>query len=282
MKNIPTNLLMAAIVAAHASTATAATFFGVTVDNELVSFDSSAPGAFLTNTPITGLFASDGVTPDPSAFVANLSYNAVSGQLLAIDSNANIYRLNITGGTVLLNNTFSPIGFGAGVSYDFITDAHLYADDAAGRFNITSAGTVTALADAAYAAGDPNAPSSPELFGVAVDTGLGGSAFFIDSNLNILANAFDVAAVELNTVGNLGLDVTSFGDLAIDFDGNLFASLSGNGLDSGFYSIDPTTGAASLVGAFSKGVGTVTIPEPSAALLAGLGVLGFIARRRRN
>lgn len=257
----------------------AASLFGVTDGNNLVSFDTSDPSVFLTSVPISGLFASDGVTQDPNAFVVNLSYNPATGQFFGIDTNANFYRIGLNGSATLLNNTFSPTGFDAGFSYDPFTGEFAYADDSAERFNISNAGIATLVGSAAYGVGDPNEATAPQVVGLAIDPDFG-SAYFLDANLGILALALDPDATELFTLGSLGLGVTAFGDLTIDFDGNLFASLSTDGLSSGLYSIDETTGAASLIGNFSTGVSTITIPEPSAALLGGLGLVALLRRRR--
>ena len=264
---------------ASAGFASAATFWGVTDNNNLVSFDSAAPGTFITSSAITGLVGVNGSTLDPLAVIRNLSYNPNTGQFTGIDSNANIYRIDATGGSTLLNSTFNPGGFDAGLSYDSFTDGFIYADDSANRFNITNAGIATLIGSAAYGTGDANFGATPSIFGVAIDPDFG-SAFFLDGSLGTLAQSFDPSALELSTVGTLGTAVTSYGDLAFDSDGNLFASLSVDGLTSSFYSVDQTTGAATLIGSFGQGVGTVTIPEPSAALLGGIGALVLLRRRR--
>lgn len=257
----------------------AASLFGVTNGNNLVGFESSDPAVFTSSVPISGLFASDGVTLDVNAFVVNLSYNPATGQFFGIDTNANVYHIGLNGSATLLNNTFSPSGFDAGLSYDPFTGGFAYASDSAERFDLTSAGIATSVGPAAYAVGDANALTAPQVFGLAIDSDFG-NAYFLDANLGILALALDPNAIELTTVGSLGLSVTAFGDLAIDFDGNLFAALSENGLTSSLYSINGTTGAATLIGALPTGVSTIAVPEPSSALLGGLGALALLRRRR--
>lgn len=274
--------LIAAIAAATTHFTSAATFFGVTEDNELVTFDSSNPGTFLTNTPITGLFDADGTTPNLNGSILNLSARFTSPgnfQLYGIDNNANVYTLNLGGVASLISSSFSPAGFNAGLAHDPFNDNFVYAGDNAENFSLSLAGAATANPNFTYAVG-----GTPAIFGLGIDPFLG-TAFAIDALNDSLSTTSEIGFPvdsELSIVGGLGVDVTAFGGLVVDFDGNLFASLSEDGNSSSLYSIDSATGAATLVGAFSKGVGTVTIPEPSAALLAGFGVLGFIARRRRN
>lgn len=257
----------------------AATFFGVSSGNQLVSFDSANPGSFLTSVPINNLLSSDGVTPDPFAAVINLSYNPTTGQFLGIDSNANVYQIGINGNTTLLNNTFSPTGFDAGLAYDPFTAGFAYADDSAERFNLTSAGAASLVGSAFYSAGDANEASTPQITGLAIDPDFG-TAYFLDASLGILALAINPDATELFTIGSLGFSVTGYGDLGIDFEGNLYASLSTDGLGSDFYSINVNTGEATMIGSFTSGVSTIAIPEPSAALLGGLGLFALLRRRR--
>ncbi len=268
-----------ALLLASAGLSTAATFWGVTDANELFSFDSSAPGTALSSVQISGLFKSDGVTADPFAVVVNLSYNPTTGQFLGIDTNANVYRVGLDGNATLLNNTFAPAGFTAGLAYDPVSGGFVYADDAADRFNLTNAGTATLIGSAAYDATDVNTGAPATISGFAVDPDFG-SAFFLDSALGIIARAYDPDALELFTVGSLGFGITGNSDLGFDSVGNLFASLSTDGVNSSFYSIDQDTGTASMIGSFSQGVGTITIPEPSTALLGAIGMLALLRRRR--
>lgn len=261
------------------ATSNAAILFGVDSDNNLVSFDSAVPGSFITSNPITGLFAPDGVTVDPFAFVVNLSYNPLTGGFVGIDSNANIYSIGLSGNTSLLNNTFSPIGFDSGLSYDTFTGGFLYADDVADRFNISNAGMATLVGSAFYGPGDANEASTPQLIGNAIDFDFG-DTLFLDANLGILAAAIDPDALELFTIGSLGFAFTGYSDLVFDFEGNLFASISTDSLTSSLYSIDSSNGSATLIGSFGQGVGTITIPEPSSILLGAVGMFALLRRRR--
>ena len=254
----------------------AVTLFGITTGNELVSFDSSAPSVFISSSIVSGLFASDGVTPDPLAFVANLSYNPSTGQFFGIDSNANFYSLASSGVATLLNNTFSPGGFDAGMSYDPFTGGFLYADDSAESYTLSTAGMVAQNASLFYGSGEL---STPSIFGVGVDPDFG-TAYYLDSVTGGLAQGFDPLSGEIFTTGSLGTPVTGLGGLTVDFDGNLWAALSGDGLTSALYSVDPLSGAASFAGNFSTGLVAISVPEPSAALLGLVGTLALLRRRR--
>lgn len=265
------------------STTSAASLFGVTTDNKLVSFDTSAPSVFQTSVAITGLFAANGITPNPSGSILNLTARFTtpgSFQLYGIDNNANVYTINLGGVATLVSSGFSPAGFSAGFAYDQFNDNFVYGGDNAESFTISLAGAATANPNFTYAGG-----GTPSIFGLGIDPGYG-TAFAIDASNDSLSTSINPlfpGDSELTIVGGLGLDVTSFGGLAVDFDGNLFASLSTDGLTSSLYSINSITGAATSLGSFGAGVGlsSIAVPEPSAALLGAFGALALL-RRRRN
>lgn len=263
--------------------ASAASLFGVTSDNKLVSFDSSAPSVFQTEVTITGLFDADGITPNPNGSILNLTarIGPSSGnfQLYGIDNNANVYTINLGGVATLVSSGFTPAGFSAGFAYDPFNDDFVYAGDNAENFTLSLTGAATANPDLTYAGG-----GTPSIFGLGIDPGFA-TVFAIDAVNDSLSTSFDPnfpGDSELTILGGLGVDVTSFGGLVVDFDGNLLASLSTDGLTSSLYSINPTTGAATSIGSFGAGVGmnSIAVPEPSAALIGGLGLLALLRRRR--
>jgi hypothetical protein len=262
----------------------AALLFGVTNDNRLVSFDTANPSSFQSATGITGLFGADGTTPDPSGAIVNLAARlgptAGSVQFWGLDGNANMYRIALDGNATLVASGFSPSGFSAGFSYDPFNDNLVYAGDDAQSVSLALNGTPTANMNLTYAGG-----GTPSIFGLGIDMAFG-TAFAIDATNDSLSTTtnplFPSGNGELTLVGGLGVDVVSYGGLTVDEDGNLFASLSTDGNTSGLYSIDGTSGTASLIGNFGTGVGmnAIAVPEPSATLLGALGAL-FLVRRRR-
>lgn len=261
----------------------AATFFGVTTDNNLVSFDTAAPATFITSTAITGLKASDGVTNDAGAVLLNLTYHASSDTHYGIDSNSNFYSVTRGGAATLISSTFSTLGFAAGFAYDPITDKMLFASDVGENVLFSTNGTRTANGNLVYGVGDANFGTAPTIFALGIDPDFG-STYFIDANLNTLVTSLDPNFSELFTVGGLGLDVVSFGGLGVDADGNLWGTLSTDGATSSLFSIDALTGAATSVGNFGSGVGVhsiAAIPEPSRTVLVGMAFVGLLFRRRR-
>lgn len=261
----------------------AVTLLGVTANNRLVSFDSSAPATFLTDFAITGLKASDGVTADPSAVLVNLAWNSDNNSHYGIDTNGNFYSVSQAGVATVIDSTFTPTGFTAGLAYDPFTQKFLFASDAAESVLIAANGTRTNNPALVFGTGDANVGTAPKIFGAGIDADFG-NAYFVDADLDILASSLDPNFSELFTNGALGLDVVSFGGLTVDTEGVLWGAMSVDGLTSSLYSINTTTGAATLVAGFGAGVGMESIaqvPEPSRALLLGLAAAGFVFRRRR-
>ena len=275
MKALPRIL---SILALSSGASFAATFFGVTVSNELVSFNSSNPSSFLSSVAITGLVGADGVTPDGFAVISDLSYNVSNGFLYGVDSNANFYRIATNGVATLVGNSFNPAGFDAGLSWDTFSGEHVWVDDAGSVFTLSNAGAATELGTAFFGVGDPNAGGTPAFFGLALDPAFG-IPYALDASGSLITSV-DPLLLEWFTTGSLGIAVTPFGDLAVDFDGNLFAALSEDGLTSGLYSIDTGTGQATLIGGLSSGLSAVTIPEPTVSLLGAIGSLMLLRRRR--
>ncbi len=259
-------------------TAMSAILSGVTSDNMFVFFDTSAPGSLLSSAQITGLVDFNGVA-DPFAAIVNLTYHYDTGKFYGIDSNANFYEVATSGSTILLNNTFAPSGFSGGLSYDPFSGNLVFGSIDSEHFTLNTAGAATLNPNFIYAPEDGNHLLNPSVFTLGIDP-ITGEAFFLDNATGTLAQSFDPAHSELFTVGNLGFAVTSFGGMVVDEDGNLFAALSTDSNNSSLYSINKATGAASLLGSFSGGISTLAIPEPSAALLGGIGMLALLRRRR--
>lgn len=245
---------------------------GITTDNQLVTFDSSNPSTFLSAVPINGLV-------DPLAHIVNLAYHAGDGRFYGIDSNANIYQVSSDGSSTLLNDTFAPTGYSGGLAFDPFTGELAFGTIAGENFSISTDGDVSSSPSFFYAPGDANEANIPSVFAIGIDPAFG-EAFFLDDATGTLAQSYDPELGELFTIGSLGLSVTSFGALTIDEEGHLFAALSEDALTSALYSIDKTSGAASLIGNLPVGLSALTIPEPTTSLLGLLGAVLLVRRRR--
>ncbi|MES2707435.1 MAG: DUF4394 domain-containing protein [Verrucomicrobiota bacterium] len=271
--------LFFAISLALAPAASADIFSGVTSDNNLVTFDSSAPNTLLTSRPVTGLTAGGGN-------LINLTYNPADGLYYGLDFAANFYSIDSTGAATAIPTTFAPSGFGA-LAFDPTGGNLVYVSELAEHFTLTTTGTATRVADFAYSAGDAHAGETPALTAAAFDPDFG-TPYFIDFQTDSLVTNVDLNLGSADTVGPLGgpgFDITSNAALVVDSVGNLYGALSTDGISSSFYSIDPATGAATSLGALTVSLSAISaaaaVPEPSAAL-SGLAALGACLGRRRR
>ena len=233
--------------------------YGITSDNKLYTIDAS-----------TGV----------SAFVANLSQSIIdtANKSYGIDFNpvadrtasASLRLVSSTGDNYGINVTTGAVTVATSIAAGFTGVAYLNSD--------ASTPTVT--------------PASTELF-------------YINTTTDTLASApSSFNSPTITTKGPLGLDIQSTSGFEITSASNAFGAFTvyaGNStnssLKSHLYSVNLGTGAAVQIGDFTGSVlvtgltsapvtqGPISaIPEPEtyAMLLAGLGLLGFSARRRIN
>lgn len=280
-KNMKKRFFGAVVTVGLIGASHAASLFGVTADNLLVSFDTATPNVFSSSVAITGLVGADGVTPNANGAILNLSARpGVSPgqfQLFGIDNSANIYTIGLGGAATLVSTGFSPSSFNAGFSYDPFHDNFVFAGTSGENYSVALDGGVSLGASFTY-----TGAGSASLFGLAIDP-LFGTVFGVDAandSLSTSTNPLFPTNSEMTVVGGLGVDVTAFGGIVADWDGNLYASLSTDGLNSSLYSINPSTGQATAIGNFANGVTSLAVPEPSATLLGAMGALALLRRRR--
>ena len=113
--------------------------------------------------------------------------------------------------------------------------------------------------------------------------------YCIDSNNDTSAvapSAFNTPTI--TTVGPLGMDVLRANGFEILGSGQAFAALNvdaGTSLNTGIYSVNLGTGAATLVGAFNGtllGLTVSAVPEPASYVLMASGLLALTRLRRRT
>lgn len=256
------------------ASAQAATIFGVDENNNLVTFDSGAPGVFTSVTPITGTTAT---------FLA-LDFRDSNGLLYGLSGDYGLFTINTATG--MASNIASDLPL-AGTNFGFDFNTVVDAIRVVGNFDDNyvvnpDTGAVSQFTDVAYGAGDPNFGANAIVSGNGYIHG-SASQFAIDTNLDTLVTQANNAGT-LGTIGSLGVAVGPRTSFDIGFDGVAYAQDA-----SRFYTINLATGAATLVGntpvalfGITAGPATAAIPEPStwAMLLLGFGAIGGIIRRK--
>jgi hypothetical protein len=264
-----------------AACASAVPIYLTTSTNQLLSIDSATPGTIATNVAITGLQASESIH--------GIDFRPANGTLYALGSTSRLYTVNTATGVATQVGTaglFSLLGTSFGLDFNPVPD----------RVRVTSnTGQNLRLNpnDGSLAATDTMLnPGTPSIVGSAYTNSFAGTAtttlYGIDSVTSSLYTQNPPNNGTLNLVGALGLSFTSLAGFDIAWPGNTaYAALQPIGGVSGLYTINLTTGAATLVGSIGSGqlitglaVQNQVVPEPSSFVLLGLGGVAILLRRR--
>ncbi len=235
----------------------------LTSSNQLVSFALGTPGAPTSTVSITGL--------QPSETVLGIDARATTGVVNALGSTSRLYTINaVTGAATAIGAVpFSPVlaGTAFGVDFNTTVDRVRVVSDAGQnlRLNPNTGGVAATDTTLAYAAGDPNAGATPREVAVAYDRSFAGATvttlFGIDSSLDVLVTQGSVNSSptspnsgQLFTVGALGVDTGDLTGFDVSIFGGAFATLTPTGgTSSTLYTVNLTTGAATMVGAIGGG-----------------------------
>lgn len=272
---------------AFTGTASASVVYGLTSTNTLVSFDSATPGMVMSNVSVSGLSTGE--------VFRGIDFRPADGQLYGLSSNSRLYSINTaTGAATAIGaaGQFSLNGSAYGFDFNPTVDrirvtSNLDQDLRLNPNNGALAATDGALA---YAAGDVNAGVNPNIVGSAYTNSFNGATtttlYNIDSLLDVLVTQNPPNSGTLNTVGSLGFDTGDNVGFDILSSGNTaFASLTGPGGTSSFFSVNLASGAATSIGAIGNGLTLIDIavqqvPEPETLALMMVGLLGFAASRQ--
>ncbi len=285
--HIPQTLVGAAL-AVTALSGHAVTLVGLTSSNEVALIDT-ANIAGATRTAITGLAIGERFVGIDLRPTTNTIYGVTTGN--------NIYTLNqATGAATFVKALSSAVinpSLGYGIDFNPVND---YGGTLASLRLISSAGNNYGINVATGAVGNAAsnigagfsgaAYTNSSTTGAPASTGL----YYINSSTDTLSfapSAFNAPTISL--VGSLGIDVLKANGFEVLPNGQAYAGFTVDDgvLTTGIYGVDLATGAATSLGTFNgtlNGLTVAAVPEPEtyALMMAGLGIVGFMAKRRKS
>jgi len=282
---------------------------GLTLDWQLVTFDSDAPTNASNPLSISGLQTNE--------VVLGIDFRPTTGVLYGIGSFNNLYTLNASTGAATLVAALSTApgsasfaGLSSSQSYgidfnpvpDLAGSASLRltaSDNSNYRINVNPASAGQVTVD-----GGLNGVGGASVVGSAyinndINPATGTALFHIDSTGDRLLTSNNPNAGNLSVVGSLGVNTTGlvgFDVLTAGASNTAYASFTDELTNkSSLYTVNLSTGLATLIGAYGvagntsvaaslRDIAVTPVPEPSsyALMLAGLGVIGAGLGKRRK
>jgi hypothetical protein len=250
-----------------AANASGAVLFGATVNNDLVSFDSSDPCTIMSSVRVTGI--------EPDEDILGIDFRPFNGMLYALGSTSRIYTIDTsTGVATAVGPQLSVLLDGDAFGFDFNPRANMNI----GAIRIVSDSgqdlrihpdTLAVAVDGtlAYAMGDVNEGAEPFIVGAAYTNSrlgfMGTTLYNIDAGFNILTRQdppnngtqVSLGSLGINTNDLAGFDILTTGTPEAPVN-TAFAAVKESGRtrakggcgNSSLVSIDIPSGAATWLG----------------------------------
>ena len=257
---LPAVFILSAVIVstltARAQTTQDVTIYGVTTTGELVMFQSSKPNKLLKAPKLSGM--------QPGERLVGIDFRPSNKMLYGVSNQNRVYTINTATGAATAVGVLTTAlqGGSFGVDFNPVPDRIRVTNDQEQNLRANPAdGSNVADKPLAYAAADANKDQNPSVVASAYTNNIAGTKsttlYNIDSALDALVTQNPPNDGTLNTVGKLGVnaaanagfDITSGGDPAGTMTNAAFAALQVEGeKTSRLYSINLTTGAATLIG----------------------------------
>ncbi len=252
--------------------ANAATIFGVDENNQLVSFYSSDPGTYLSSTQITGT---------TGTFLA-IDFRDSDSQLYGLTDDYGLYTIDLSSGVATqVGSNLALTGTEFGFDFNTVVDMTRVVSNLDDNYVVNpDTGTASQFTDVAFGAGDVNAGTDAMVTANGYIHGTT-TQYAIETNTDSLVTQANNLGT-LTTVGSLGTSVGPRTSFDIGYDGVAYMQ----SIDS-FFTVDLTTGAATLVGNTPTALFAISaseVPEPATwgMMLLGFGAIGSVVRRKRR
>lgn len=278
-------LCVAAAAGAVGGIAQAELIYGLTTNNQLISFSSNNPLGATAPMAITGLNA--------GATLLGIDFRPATGELYGMGNDSQLYRINrFNGSATAVGGPFSTTLVGNSFGFDFnptVDRIRITSNTGQNlRANPDTGAIVFVDGSLTYNPGDVQFGQPPAIVGSAYTNNFAGAMttqlFNLDAALDTLVLQSPPNDGGLVTIGSTGVDITNLTGFDISTNGNAYISIERGGVPSWLYSINLMTGQATLIGQIGGDLLladiSVVIPSPSGVALLGMG--GLLATRRRR
>lgn len=260
--------------------------YGVTQQQQLVTWDSADPTNVLSGLAIQGL--------QPNERVMSIDFRPATGELYALGNFNRLYRVDPSSGlaTQVGNPFATPLNGGNfGADFNPVVDRLRVVSNVEQNLRINpNDASVIVDTPLAYKAGDENFGENPNVISVAYTNNFAGATstqlYGIDTLHDVLVEIESPNGGVLRTVGNFGTDLIELGGFDISGEtGVAYLATAQSGFSkSTFWTVNLNTGKLTLIDEIAGGViieAITVVPEPSTIGLLLIGGLAGLVRRFR-